>query len=80
MTKRNNKRAGTQARRRASAARARRAEAKLSMQIAREIRADDRCAKQWARELGCDKSMIFRIRANKAWVELSNPFAGLMKA
>lgn len=53
-------------------------DAKLTMEIARNIRADKRPSRIAAPEYGINPSLYNRIRAGKAWVEFdSNPFARL---
>lgn len=58
----------------------RRTVGKLTQEIADAIRADSRPSREVAALYGVDKSLICRIRANKAWVNLQgNPFLGLMR-
>lgn len=60
----------------------RRTSAKLTQEKANTILNDTRPSRVIAAEYGVDKSLICRIRAGLAWVDLSassNPFAGLMR-
>ena len=50
---------------------------KITMAIAREIRASTKTGKQLAAELACSDSLISLVRRNKSWVEPGNPWAGL---
>ena len=52
--------------------------AKLTQEMADEIRCSEGPSRIIAEKYGVNKSVICRIRAGKAWVNLSNPFAGLM--
>ena len=52
--------------------------AKLTQEMADEIRCSEGPSRVIAEKYGVNKSVICRIRAGKAWVNLSNPFAGLM--
>lgn len=53
---------------------------KLNEQKAAEIKASDRPSRELAKLYGVDKSLICKIRAGRAWVNLSgNPFLGLMR-
>jgi hypothetical protein len=52
--------------------------AKLTQEMADEIRCSEGPSRLIAEKYGVNKSVICRIRAGKAWVNLSNPFAGLM--
>ena len=52
--------------------------AKLTQEKADEIRYSDEPSRVLAQRYGVDKSVICRIRKGNAWVNLSNPFAGLM--
>jgi len=52
--------------------------AKLSIEIAREIRASDESGPVWAARLGITRGLVSRIRRGQAWREFGgNPFAGL---
>lgn len=48
---------------------ARKAQGKLSLEIAREVRASDESASEWAARLGCDCKTIYAIRGGKRWKE-----------
>jgi hypothetical protein len=50
---------------------------KLDAEKAAAIRADSRPSRQVAAEYGIDKSMVWKIKTGKAWVENTNPWAGL---
>jgi len=52
--------------------------AKLTQEKADEIRCSEGPSRLIAEKYGVNKSVVCRIRAGKAWVNLSNPFAGLM--
>lgn len=52
---------------------------KITMEIARQIRSDNRDGVVWAKELSVSTSLVSLVRTNKAWREVSNPFAGLMR-
>jgi hypothetical protein len=52
--------------------------AKLTQEMADEIRCSEGPSRIIAEKYGVNKSVVCRIRAGKAWVNLSNPFAGLM--
>jgi len=57
---------------------ARKNTAKLTIQIAREIRASDESGPVLAARFGVQRGMISRIRRGQAWREFGgNPFAGL---
>ncbi len=55
--------------------------AKLTIEIAREIRMSDESGAVWAKRLGVDPSVPNGIKAGTRWKEYSgsNPFAGLMQ-
>jgi hypothetical protein len=57
-----------------------RSRAKLSLEIAREIRARPEPSKVLAPVYGVDKSVIKRIRNGTYWRDEANPFAGLFAA
>ena len=81
MTKKVNARPAVKARRAASGVRLNRARmGKIDMDIARQIRSDDRTGKAWAAELGVSESLISHVRCGIRYAELSNPFAGLIRA
>lgn len=61
-----------------TSARAARAKAKLTMELARQIRNDPRDGTVIAAELGVTKSTVSHVRRNTSWVDRSNPFAGLV--
>lgn len=52
--------------------------AKLTQEMADEIRCSEGPSRVIAEKYGVNKSVVCRIRTGKAWVNLSNPFAGLM--
>lgn len=52
--------------------------AKLTQEQADEIRVSEGPSRVIAEKYGVNKSVVCRIRAGKAWVNLQNPFAGLM--
>lgn len=56
-----------------------RANGKITMEIARYIRASEKNGQELANELNISKSLVSRVRLNKAWQEniIGNPFAGL---
>ncbi len=51
--------------------------AKITMEIAREIRCSPDSGPVLAARYGIDKGLVSRIRRNEAWREFSSPFAGL---
>lgn len=51
---------------------------KIGLENAIAIRASDKPAEQWAKELGCSVSAIFRTKRGEVWKEYGSPFAGLM--
>lgn len=51
--------------------------AKLSLEIAREIRASDEPDSVFAKRYGVDQKSIWAIRHHETWKDYSNPFAGL---
>ena len=52
---------------------------KLTWEIVDEIRSSDESSRQLASKYSVNKSLICRVRANKAWVRFeNNVFAGLM--
>jgi len=53
---------------------------KITMDIARDIRDSEKDGKQWAKDLGVSPSLISKVRQNKSWVDMRNPFLGLMAA
>lgn len=53
---------------------------KLTMDIAREIRASSEPGRQLALRLGVSRSLIHAVRANKIWKDYSNPYLQLMAA
>ncbi len=56
----------------------RQAVGKITMEIARQMRAGDKPGTQWARELGVSASLVSHVRVHKSWVEIGkDPFAGL---
>lgn len=61
------------------AAAKRAANGKLSMDIAREIRASTDTNAALAERHGVHPSLVQRIKAGKSWRDYSNPFAGLMR-
>jgi hypothetical protein len=78
VARRTNAKPSTQFKRRVKAAAAKQAtEGKITMEIAREIRASEKTGKDWARDLNCSVSLISKVRQNKSWVDYSSPFAGL---
>lgn len=53
---------------------------KITMDIARQIRASDKSGLEWADELDVSPSLISLVRRNKAWKEYgNNPFQGLLR-
>ena len=50
---------------------------KITMDIARSIRASDRTAAELAQELGVSPSLIYKVRSNRSWVESASMWAGL---
>lgn len=72
--------AGIKARKRASSAKASRAKAKISMEIARQIRESSDTIDVEAAKHGVDRSLVHKIRTHQAWREdllTASPFAGL---
>lgn len=61
-------------------AKARRAQAKLTQEQVREIRASTETYPVLARRYGIDQSYVGYIKAQRAWKDYSNPFAGLLAA
>lgn len=53
--------------------------AKLSEQIAQEIRLSNESGPALAQRYGVDKSLISKVRRGTAWRVLASPFAGLMR-
>lgn len=53
--------------------------AKLTQEKADEIRSSSETSRVLAARYGVDKSIICRIKSGQAWVNLSNPFAGLIR-
>ena len=52
---------------------------KLTQEKADEIRSSSEASRVLAAKYGVDKSIICRIKNGQAWVNLSNPFAGLIR-
>jgi hypothetical protein len=52
---------------------------KLTQEKADEIRSSSETSRVLAARYGVDKSIICRIKNGQAWVNLSNPFAGLIR-
>jgi len=52
--------------------------AKLTQEMADEIRYSEGPSRVIAAKYGVNRSVVCRIRTGKAWVNLQNPFAGLM--
>jgi hypothetical protein len=52
--------------------------AKLTQEMADEIRYSEGSSRVIAAKYGVNRSVVCRIRTGKAWVNLQNPFAGLM--
>ena len=50
---------------------------KITMEIARAIRASDRLGRDWARELGVSESLVSLVRRGKTWKEPVSMWAGL---
>lgn len=74
-----NARPDRKAKRSASTARTQQARiGKITMDIARQMRADTRTAIVWAAELNCSTGLVSHVRCQRSWVEMQNPFAGLM--
>lgn len=71
----------TKLKRRASCARLNRISmGKITIEIAREIRASPKTGREMARELGVSESLVSLVRLGKSWVEFTgNPFSGLMR-
>lgn len=57
----------------------RRMAAKITMEIAREIRASEKTQREIAAQFGIDRSLVGRIRRNQSWRETSSPFGGLFR-
>lgn len=55
----------------------RRQRSRMTMEMAREIRASEKSSQQLAEELGFGRQTISRIRFGQTWKEISSPFAGL---
>lgn len=53
--------------------------AKLTVEKARQIRASNQTCDELAIVHGVDRTLISRVRTNKAWREYGSPFAGLMR-
>jgi hypothetical protein len=51
---------------------------KLDMERAAAIRVDTRPTGQVADEYGIDRSMVWKIRTGRAWLDTASPFAGLL--
>jgi len=64
----------------AKIAQSKRASAKLTLEIAREIRASEDSGPALAERYGVTRSMIGIIRRGAAWRDYSNPFTGLIGA
>lgn len=54
-------------------------EAKINIDIAREIRLSDETGPVLAQRYGINRSLISRIRRNEAWVDVNHPFLSLMR-
>ena len=52
---------------------------KITMDIARAIRASDRLGRDWARELGVSESLVSLVRRGKTWKEPVSMWAGLAR-
>lgn len=79
VTARAHQQAGTKARKSAANARAARERcAKITLEIARDIRASDETGLAIAARLGVSESLVSLVRRGKSWRE-SGPFAGLMR-
>ena len=52
---------------------------KITMEVARAIRASDRLGRDWARELGVSESLVSKVRHNKTWKEPVSMWAGLAR-
>ena len=50
---------------------------KITMEVARAIRASDRVGRDWARELGVSESLVSLVRRGKTWKEPASMWAGL---
>jgi hypothetical protein len=53
--------------------------AKLTQEKADEIRSSNETSRVLAAKYGVDKSIICRIKSGQAWVNLSSPFASLIR-
>ena len=51
---------------------------KITMEVARAIRASDRLGRDWARELGVSESLVSLVRRGKTWKEPVSMWAGLL--
>lgn len=52
---------------------------KITMDIARDIRASDRLGRDWARELGVSESLVSCVKRGKTWKEPASMWAGLAR-
>jgi hypothetical protein len=52
---------------------------KITMEIARDIRASDKLGRDWARELGVSESLVSLVKRGKTWKEPANMWAGLAR-
>lgn len=62
----------------AKIAKSKRPSAKLTMEIAREIRLSTETGPVLAARYGVNRSLVTRIRSGLAWRDFSNPYMGLM--
>lgn len=51
---------------------------KITMEIARQIRASSDICKVEAEKWGIHFSLVSKVRRNHAWIDRANPFAGLL--
>lgn len=65
--------------RNAKIAEAKRKNAVLTLEIAREIRVSEESGPVLAQRYGVNRSLITRIRAAKCWIDYRNPFSGLAR-
>ena len=80
ITSATTKNPATRLKRRAASARANReVNGKITMDIAKEMRASEKSNKEWAEELKVSPALVSNVRCNRSWVDHSNPFAGLMR-
>ncbi len=52
---------------------------KITMEIARDIRASDKLGRDWARELGVSESLVSLVKRGKTWKEPASMWAGLAR-